>query len=156
MKDIIIIDLDGTLANIEHRLHHIQKEPKDWDSFYDACDKDVPNEWAVKLIEMVTWTTYKIIILSARRKIDKHKTLGWLIKNEIKYDDLFLLRGLNDHTPDYVLKKRWLDSQPEETKERILFVVEDRQRVVDMWRAEGITCLQCAQWEEEDKERMED
>jgi hypothetical protein len=27
---------------------------------------------------------------------------------------------------------------------RILFVVEDRSRVVKMWRSEGLVCLQCA------------
>jgi hypothetical protein len=29
-------------------------------------------------------------------------------------------------------------------KDKILFVVEDRSRVVEMWRSEGLTCLQCA------------
>jgi hypothetical protein len=30
----------------------------------------------------------------------------------------------------------------DETK--VLFVVEDRNRVVEMWREEGLVCLQCA------------
>ena len=29
----IIVDIDGTLANVEHRVHHLLKSPKDWDSF---------------------------------------------------------------------------------------------------------------------------
>jgi hypothetical protein len=30
-------------------------------------------------------------------------------------------------------------------KENILFTVDDRQKVVDMWRANGLTCLQVAE-----------
>ena len=29
----VIFDIDGTLVNIEHRLPHIMKKPKDWDTF---------------------------------------------------------------------------------------------------------------------------
>ena len=38
---------------------------------------------------------------------------------------------------------------------RVLFVVDDRQRVVDMWRAEGITCLQCEAWPEYKRPKKE-
>jgi hypothetical protein len=30
----ILVDIDGTLADCTHRLHHIQKQPKDWDAFF--------------------------------------------------------------------------------------------------------------------------
>lgn len=32
----IVFDLDGTLADCEHRIHHITKEPKDWRAFFEA------------------------------------------------------------------------------------------------------------------------
>jgi hypothetical protein len=35
-----------------------------------------------------------------------------------------------------------LDALKAEGKD-ILFAVDDRQQVVDMWRRNGITCLQC-------------
>lgn len=37
MKSVYVFDIDGTLADLTHRLHHIQKQPKDWDAFFDAC-----------------------------------------------------------------------------------------------------------------------
>ena len=41
-KDVCIFDIDGTLANCDHRLHHIQDKPKNWDLFYNGCmDDDV-------------------------------------------------------------------------------------------------------------------
>jgi len=57
-----------------------------------------------------------------------------------------LLRGAHgDYTPDQELKRKWANSYG---KNKILFVVDDRQKVVDMWRSEGLVCLQCAKWEE--------
>ena len=42
-KNIIIFDLDGTLALIEHRVHHITAETPDWQAFYAACVDDLPH-----------------------------------------------------------------------------------------------------------------
>ena len=66
--------------------------------------------------------------------------------NRIIYDELHLVRKDRDYTPDYELKLSWLRAYPD--KDKILFVIDDRQRCVDAWRAEGLVCLQCASWEE--------
>jgi phosphoglycolate phosphatase-like HAD superfamily hydrolase len=42
MKKIVIFDLDGTLMNIEHRMHFIKETPKDYHAFYKACSGDTP------------------------------------------------------------------------------------------------------------------
>lgn len=34
---IYIFDLDGTVADLTHRLHFITGETKDWDGFHGAC-----------------------------------------------------------------------------------------------------------------------
>ncbi len=39
-KNTVIFDIDGTLADCSHRLHHIQKDPADWDGFYEACEDE--------------------------------------------------------------------------------------------------------------------
>jgi|TARA_R110000823_G_scaffold205986_1_gene336775 hypothetical protein len=47
--------------------------------------------------------------------------------------------------PDYEIKQGMLDGILNHvSKENILYAVDDRQQVVDMWRSNGITCLQCA------------
>lgn len=40
----VVFDLDGTLSNIDHRLHYIQRPPseKDWAAFFAACENDLP------------------------------------------------------------------------------------------------------------------
>lgn len=52
MKQIVIFDIDGTLANAEHRVHHLQKEPKDWDAFFAGCTQDTPIEPVMELVRL--------------------------------------------------------------------------------------------------------
>ena len=57
------------------------------------------------------------------------------------------MRPLNSFTPDEILKRDWLNSLESEhgiTKEDILCIFDDRDKVVKMWREEGITCMQVA------------
>lgn len=59
------------------------------------------------------------------------------------------MRPENCYVPDNALKKPWLDQGLFGPIENILFVVEDRDRMVQMWRGAGLTCLQVEQWVEE-------
>ena len=43
-NDLVIFDLDGTLANADHRQYLIERTPKDWDAYFAClCPKDAPN-----------------------------------------------------------------------------------------------------------------
>ena len=46
----VVFDLDSTLADGEHRLHHIKKEPKDWDAFFAKCRGDKPIDNTIELL----------------------------------------------------------------------------------------------------------
>ena len=143
----VVVDLDGTLANIDHRAHLVKKDAPEWDKFYSSCDKDTPNSWCVELMRAMQTAGFTVIILSARRDTTLSKTKAWLRYHAIPHSQLILLRKGNESTPDTVLKKAWLDSYG---KENVLFVVDDRQKVVDAWRSNGVTCLQCYAWKEYD------
>lgn len=147
-KDTVVIDLDGTLANIDHRLHYIKREKPDWDGFFKACVDDKLNDWCAELITAMRNTFKTVLIVSARSKLVEVETKEWLDKIFGPFFSdyaLVMLRENGDTTPDDDLKIKWLHSYG---KERILFVVDDRQCVVDMWRSEGLVCLQCYAWPE--------
>ncbi len=135
----MIFDLDGTLANIEHRRHYVVGKNQDWDKFYLACDKDLPNV-PIDDICRNMGLIYEIIIFSGRGEIARERTEEWLELFGIRYDKLYM-RPIGDYTPDEELKKKWLSYF---NKEEILCVFDDRQKVVDMWRSEGLVCLQVA------------
>lgn len=138
----VIFDIDGTLADCEHRRHHVANKPKNWTAFYEAMDDDVPNMPVVVVARVFNTAGWKIICVSGRPSNYHKRTQAWLQEHGIPCWDLYL-REEGDHRPDHVVKReklvliRTVHGEP-------LFAVDDRQQVVDMWRSEGITCLQCA------------
>jgi phosphoglycolate phosphatase-like HAD superfamily hydrolase len=143
--DTVVFDLDGTLANLDHRRPMLDDKPPRWDDFYEACEDDKPNEWLFTVLRTFQDAGFKIQIVSARRFGVLRKTLAWLYQYIQQPFELSLVRPDGDYTPDTILKKKWLD---EYGKDRILCVFDDRQKVVDMWRKEGVKCAQVDKWDE--------
>ena len=135
----VIFDLDGTLADITHRLHFIaDKKKADWDSFHRACVDDSPITGMIAVNRSLA-ATHTIEIWSGRSDMVCNETLLWLRENWIVYDTIKMRRA-GDHTPDEKLKEAWLHSATRKPD----LVFDDRKRVVDMWRRNGIRCCQVA------------
>lgn len=143
----IIFDLDGTIADISHRTHFVRGGNKDWESFFAGCTGDAPNWPVIRALEAHQAAGHQVEIWSARSDIVRHETEAWLeIAAGILPSYLTRMRSAGDNTPDVVLKRYWLNQLHE--SERPDLVYDDRQRVVDMWREEGIACFQvAANWE---------
>ena len=130
-----MVDLDGTLALNQHRHHFIDTAEggrPDWDSFFLACDKDLPSHQVIDVVNLFS-EKYKIHIFSARGMIAFDKTRGWLSLHKVKYDDL-KMREIGDYTPDDELKKKWLEELYPHYKQEVFLVLDDRDKVVKMWR----------------------
>lgn len=141
----LVVDLDGTLCNIDHRLHYINKEGKsNWKGFFSEIAGDKLNEWCANIIKGFR-STHKIILASGRPDDYKKETVKWLSNNEIVYDELFM-RPRGDFRPDYVAKEVILDFEILTKYEPKLFI-DDRKQIVDLWRSRGFTCLACADGE---------
>lgn len=144
----IVVDLDGTLASVDHRRHFIKGPKKDWKAFHEACIHDPPQMWCVRLIQAMRAAGYSIELVSGRSQAVEELTKRWLEKvfeGDLSRMKLVLLRPHGNRVRDTELKREWLRAFG---KERVLFAVDDRRRVVDMWREEGVVCLQCDDWEE--------
>lgn len=141
-RDIVIFDLDGTIADIEHRQHYVQGKKKKWRDFFAACIDDKPHE-AVVIILQALYPLFQIYIVSGRSDEVRTETEEWLALNEVPHHTL-IMRNQGDHTPDNVLKISWV-TEGLIPKDRILCVFDDRDKVVKMWRDAGITCFQVAE-----------
>lgn len=136
---MIICDIDGTIADIKHRLHFLSSKPKNWDAFYEACDKDDCYQKIVALVRTLGDRGHPVIYVSGRRESTRNKTMAWLAARDLPFGALFM-RADGDFRPDTVVKKEILDRHID--KNLIWFVLDDRDSVVKMWRDEGLTCLQ--------------
>lgn len=161
MKDVIVCDLDGTLANCEHRVHHVQrvdgnglKKKPDWDAFYAGVKDDTVNEAVKKLLDNMLYFDelldykHELIFCSGRPERCRDDTSLWLRTKAGYRQDCYTLfmRKDGDFRADYIVKEEILNDPEQlgEYKDRILFVLDDRQQVVDMWRRNGLTCFQVA------------
>ena len=150
MKPLYIFDLDGTLALIDHRRHFINDKPARWKEFFAACVKDEPNAPVIRVMEALRLVG-DVWIFSGRSDEVRSQTVDWLTKHtSFTHYDLLLalmMRMEGDYTPDDELKQEWLRDMLTEDRERIVAVFDDRDRVVQMWRRNGIACFQVAEGE---------
>lgn len=140
MSECYIFDLDGTLALIEHRRHFVASKPKNWKAFNAGITNDKPNKPLINILELVHRYSFKIVLCSGREEVHRQATVDWLAKHHIPYDELYM-RGEKDYRSDDIIKKELLDKMRSEGYNP-LAAFDDRDRVVKMWRDNGIPCYQ--------------
>lgn len=140
--DCYICDIDGTIANTEHRIHYITNGHKDWDKWHANAHKDQPISEVIDILHMASAAGIKIVLCTARDEKCRDDTLEWLHEHDIPYNALFM-RKLGDRRDDDIVKFELLEQMYEMGYNPVL-VLEDRDRVVKMWRAAGLRCLQVA------------
>ncbi len=139
-----VFDLDGTLADAEHRRPLLQGDKPDWHSFNKASLFDPPRASVVQVLRALFDTGYEIWIVSARSDAVALETRGWLTKHAVPYHRL-LMRSAADSRPDSELKRQWALAY--DFPASVLAVFDDRRSVVRMWRNLGIPCFQVADGE---------
>lgn len=135
LQDAIIVDLDGSLA-----LNNGTR------SYYDYSDKvklDEINMHLGVIIDSLFTRSIKIILVSGRSDICKKYTEEWLSDNIVPYGFLFM-RKEGDDRKDTIIKKEIFEEHIK-GKYNVLFALDDRKSVCEMWKSEGIYVLDCSQ-----------
>jgi predicted kinase len=146
-KPVVICDVDGTVANLEHRQHYVTQSPKNWVSFFEEVSLDKPIPEVIEFVNQLA-DTHSIWVVSGRPdffvKDDRvirvaQETENWLQLNGLKFDHLFM-REAKDKRDDDLVKKDIFEKQilNNISKEQIKLVVDDRPRVIRMWREHGL------------------
>jgi len=143
MSKVILVDVDGTLANSLHRERYLETKPKNWSEYYKNALEDPIYEDIIWLVKLLKDCGNTILIVTARSEERREITTKWL--NEKAglsgvYDKIYM-RDIDDYRDDDVCKKDMLDAIRKDGYDPYL-VFDDRKMVVDMWRNEGLTCLQ--------------
>ena len=142
MRRCYIFDLDGTLTNGAHRVHHILKSPKDWDTYFSLAGDDAPHWHIIELAQRLALTSAAIVYVSGRSDVCREATVAWMKKHHLPDGPLFM-RAAGDHRNDDILKIEMLAEVRAEGFDPIM-AFDDRDRVVAAWRAAGIPCAQVA------------
>ncbi len=143
-KQTIIFDVDGTIADVEHRRHFVTQKPADWKSFKEETVNDTPVQWVVDIAKRFIAQGDDVAFFSARnesqRGITETQISEWIGNG---HKGLFL-RPDGDFRPDEEFKSDLADKF-EEFGGKIDLVFDDRNKVVDMWRTRGTPVVQVAE-----------
>jgi len=141
----IVVDLDGTLCEIGHRLSFAQAGQ--WDLFHQQCIHDDPNEQVALILQLLTANLKPIVALTGRNEQWRKTTIHWLRQHGLSlvFDEL-LMRPDGNFEPDHELKiamlEEFFDSSEGGAISNVFLVLEDRDKVVQAMRDYGLTVWQ--------------
>lgn len=145
---VVVSDIDGTLANCEHRRHHVRllpnvpKKNRRWDLFNKGIPNDTVYEDVLWLYRLLHSSGCKMVLATGRNEDDRVTTEQWLNKHNIVFDALYM-RKSKDFRDDSIVKEEILEQIKKEYGVPYLWL-DDRSKVVDAIRKAGIRVLQVA------------
>ena len=124
-KPLAVIDLDGVVADVRHRLHHVSGKSRNWDAFFDgiAGDPVLPEGRAV--VDRLA-ADHEIVYLTGRPERTRAQTDEWLVRHELPQGQV-IMRPEGDRRPARVLKPRLLRSLA--AGRQVAIVVDDDEAV---------------------------
>lgn len=142
-KKAIIVDIDGTAGWGNHgHLWHADKP--DYELINTTIRNDNVQAWCREIIENFSANGYSILFVTARDERARAGTEAW-IGSSFNFGGApvhLFMRKAKDETPDWMMKKKVYDENIAGIYD-VLFCLEDKQEVSDMWRTCGLVCLHC-------------
>ena len=141
----IVVDLDGTLCDCEHRQQFAQNG--EWDKFHEGLVDDLPNKDVAAFLDIVesSFLMAQVIGCTGRNEAFRGLTQKWLGRYDL-HVNVLLMRPDGDYTPDHDLKPimlaNFIDCKIEDLRNEITMVLDDRDKVVERWRELGLQCWQ--------------
>ena len=142
---LVVLDIDGTLADSSHRAHFLEQSPRDWVSFAspDLVIKDTPIPGSQRVVAKMQELRYHIVCLTARDESTRDVTMRWLFeKYNLDTDDTTLLMRPMGNMLNLVEYKaqamQTLLSEYKTRGENSFIFVEDDSTVFETYAAEGL------------------
>ncbi len=134
---LAVVDLDGVLADVRHRLHHLERRPKDWSAFFAAAPADPVLAEGRRVVEALV-EVHDVAYLSGRPESCRADTEEWLGRHRLPAAPVHL-RPVTDRRPSRLFK---VDRLRELAAHRsVAVVVDDDPDVLDAVRAAGFDVL---------------
>lgn len=137
--DTYIFDIDGTLANTQHRTHLLPNNGGSWQQFFEAQSNDPLIEPVGYLLKTLA-EKHTIICVSGRPDTYREMTREWLALHNLPVE-LLLMRRKTDKRPDNEVK-RDIYTKTIKPYFNVKMIFDDRDMVVKMWREIGLVCAQ--------------
>jgi phosphoglycolate phosphatase-like HAD superfamily hydrolase len=130
---VAVFDIDGVVADVRHRLHHVNRRPKNWAAFFAAADRDPPLAEGIALATEYA-QTHALVWLTGRPERLRRVTERWLKRNGLPTEVLFM-RPNNDRRPSREFKSAQLRAIGAQSE--VAVVVDDDPEVVARLKEHG-------------------
>jgi uncharacterized HAD superfamily protein len=141
-RPLAIVDIDGVVADVRHRVHYVEQRPKDWKRFFAAAVRDEPHAEGLAVVDRLR-EDHDIVFLTGRPEHLRADTVAWLDGHGLPTDQL-VMRPEGDRGPSARFKVRALRHLAKGRS--VAVVVDDDDAVVEAMRAAGFPTLH-ADWE---------
>lgn len=135
---VAVFDIDGVLADVRHRLHHVRSRPKDWEAFFAGATQDPALDEGLSAVSAANRAGHVVMYLTGRPERCRDATLTWLADQGLPAGDLFM-RADTDRRPARITKVATLRRLS--GRFRIEAFVDDDAAVVEAVRAAGFPVL---------------
>jgi hypothetical protein len=133
-RPLAVIDIDGVVADVRHRLGYLDRRPKDWDAFFAAAQHDLPLEAGLQRVTQLA-DGHDVVWLTGRPERLRKVTTSWLARHGLPTGPLHM-RGNRDRRPARLFK---LGQVRKLAAARVIAVVlDDDPAVVTALHAEGL------------------
>jgi phosphoglycolate phosphatase-like HAD superfamily hydrolase len=139
---IAVFDIDGVLADVRHRLHHVERSPKNWDAFFAGMADDGPLEDGINAARELAADGHRIVYLTGRNESYRRLTTSWLTSHGLPEGRL-IMRADSDRRPARQFKPAALRRVARDGL--IVTVIDDDIAVVTALRRDGWPVFQ-ATW----------
>jgi len=165
MQGTVFVDIDGTVADLEHRRKYVASKPKNYPAFERGIRDDRPIMQVINTVIRLYEAGWTVVMCSGRREVQREATVAWLSKHNVPYHALYMRHEFEyevpgdpssgvkksrkgglmpDYRADYIVKKELLDQARSDGYDPDV-VFDDRDQVVQMWRDNGIPVVQVAE-----------
>ena len=134
---LICFDIDGTLADLSHRVHYWRESPKNWNKFKSEMINDTPIEQIVTINRVMAKAGHTVILCTGRSEDTRDLTEQWLFHHGVKFEKMYM-RAEKDYRSDDIVKNLLLAHIILDFGKKPDIVFDDRPRVVKMWRECGV------------------
>jgi hypothetical protein len=93
---LAVFDIDGVVADVRHRLHHLESR-RSWDQFFDAADEDTLLAPGARLVRDLG-KEHDIVWLTGRPEWLREVTDEWLARHHLPRTELHM-RSFGDYRP---------------------------------------------------------
>jgi uncharacterized HAD superfamily protein len=136
-----IIDVDGTISDFNHRKEFALA--KDWYAFQQLCHLDKPIVPVIQVVRGLWAQGWLIFVVTGRNQEYREITKEWLVKHGLPFSKLITRTQDDIGVRDVDFKRRALDELTRNyPAHQFALAIEDRDELVEMWRGEGLICLQ--------------